>query len=144
MRMIEPIIIENKKIALIVRNNYRTEKTSFITDDEDQLQMGFIVYPEGSSITPHIHNNIERKIEGTPEVLVVQKGKMKTIFYNNNKERKGEVILEEGDVILLLDGGHGFEMLEDTVLMEIKQGPYNLIKDKVKFDSTKEKIRLKK
>ena len=64
----------------------------------------------------------------------MQKGKIKTIFYNKDKKRNGDIILEEGDVILLLDGGHGFEMLEDTVLMEIKQGPYLGELDKERFN----------
>jgi len=132
--MIESIVIEDIRVAIVVRRNYKTDKTAFITDSSDVLQLGHIVYPAGSSITPHIHNNVERTIEGTPEVLIVQKGKIKTIFYNKDKKRKGDIILEEGDVILLLDGGHGFEMLEDTVLMEIKQGPYLGELDKERFN----------
>lgn len=131
--MIEPIVIDGKQVAIIVRTGYQPERTEFVTTSEDTLQLGYIVYGAGKSITPHLHRNVERRIQGTPEVLYVRTGKMRTIFYSNEKMRKGEVILHQGDVILLLEGGHGFEMLEDTVLMEIKQGPYLGEMDKERF-----------
>lgn len=131
--MIEPIIIDGIQVALIVRANFQPEKTQFLTNDLDVLQLGYIVYDAGKSITPHIHKPAERNIRGTPEVLYVRKGRMRTIFYSNEKIRKGDVILDQGDVILLFEGGHGFDMLEDTVLMEIKQGPYIGQLDKERF-----------
>lgn len=131
--MIETIIIDGVQVALIVRANFQPEKTQFLTSDQDVLQLGYIVYDAGKSITPHIHKSSERNIRGTPEVLYVRKGRMRTIFYNHEKNRKGEVIMSQGDVIILFEGGHGFEMLEDTVLMEIKQGPYLGDMDKERF-----------
>ncbi len=131
--MIEPVVIDGVNVALIVRANFQPEKSQFLTTDQDVLQLGYIVYSAGKSIAPHIHKLAARYIRGTPEVLYVRKGRMRTIFYNNEKARKGEVILSQGDVILLLEGGHGFEMLEDTVLMEIKQGPYLGELDKERF-----------
>ena len=131
--MICPIVIDGKQVAIIVRAGYQPERTEFVTTSEDTLQLGYIVYAAGESITPHLHRNVERRIQGTPEVLYVRTGKMHTIFYSSEKIRKGSVILNQGDVILLLEGGHGFEMLEDTVLMEIKQGPYLGEMDKERF-----------
>lgn len=131
--MIESIVIDGVQVALIVRANFQPEKTQFLTTDQDVLQLGYIVYGAGQSISPHIHMLAERHILGTPEVLYVRKGRMRTIFYSNEKVRKGDVILDQGDVIVLFDGGHGFDMLEDTVLMEIKQGPYLGELDKERF-----------
>ena len=37
---------------------------------------------------------------------------------------------------MLVHGGHGFKNLKDTEMIEIKQGPYNLIKDKIKFENS--------
>lgn len=137
--MIEPIVIDGVQVALIVRSNFQPEKTQFLTADQDVLQLGYIVYGAGKSITPHIHKPAERSIRGTPEVLYVRKGRMRATFYSHEKIRKGEVVLDQGDVILLFEGGHGFDMLEDTVLMEIKQGPYMGELDKERFinDSSK-------
>ena len=131
--MIEPIVIDGKQVAIIVRAGYHPERTEFVTTSENVLQLGYIVYGAGKSITPHLHRNLERRIKGTPEVLYVRTGKMRATFYSSEKMRQDEVILHQGDVILLLDGGHGFEMLEDTVLMEIKQGPYLGEMDKERF-----------
>ncbi len=132
--MIEPININGEQVAIVIRSSYSPTETTFHTKSDDILQIGHIVYPAGSSIVPHVHRNIERMIEGTPEVLVVQKGKMKTNFYNDNKEWVGDTLLSMGDVILLLKGGHGFQMIEDTVLMEVKQGPYLNDLDKERFE----------
>lgn len=131
--MIESIDIDGKKYAIVVRAGYQPGGTEFLTSSEDTLQLGYIVYGAGKSITPHLHRDVERRIQGTPEVLYVRSGKVCTTFYNSEKVRKGEVILNTGDVILLLEGGHGFYMLEDTVLMEIKQGPYFGELDKERF-----------
>ncbi len=43
-------------------------------------------------------------------------------------------ILCSGDIILLSKGGHGFEVLEDIEMIEVKQGPYSGDKDKTKFN----------
>lgn len=131
--MIEPIVIDGVQVALIVRGGFQPEKTQFVTKDQDTLQLGYIVYDGGQSITPHIHKPAERYVCGTPEVLFVREGRMRAIFYSVERERKSEVVLAQGDVILLFEGGHGFDMLEDTVLMEIKQGPYLGELDKERF-----------
>lgn len=70
---------------------------------------------------------------GTPEVLIVKSGKMKTTFYDDNRVTIGEETLSSGDIIILFKGGHGFEMIEDTILIEVKQGPYLGELDKEKF-----------
>lgn len=132
--MIEKIEYENETYAIVVRSTFDPKATHFVSDNNDVLQLGYIVYGAGKSIVPHLHLPAKREIYGTPEVLFVRKGKMKTVFYNNRKERKGDLILNVGDVIVLLRGGHGFEMIEDTVLMEVKQGPYLGTLDKEKFE----------
>ena len=40
---------------------------------------------------------------------------------------------KSGDVIVLLQGGHGFKVSEKISLIEIKQGPYLINKDKKIF-----------
>lgn len=131
--MIESIQVDGKQVAIVVRSGFKPHQTTFISAPTDNLQLGFIVYAEGKSIAPHIHKNVERRISGTPEVLYVKTGKTRAVFYAHNREKRADVILEQGDVIVLLDGGHGFDMLADTVLMEIKQGPYLGENDKERF-----------
>ena len=65
-------------------------------------------------------------------------------FYNEFKKYLFSKILKEKDIIMLVHGGHGFKILKDVEMLEIKQGPYNLIRDKIKFDNIDDnKIKLK-
>ena len=131
--MINEVIINSERLALIVRANFYPERSQFLTKDDDILQLGYIVYGAGKFIVPHIHKNVKRNIVGTPEVLIVKRGKMKTTFYDDKRKAIGEETLSTGDIIILFKGGHGFEMIEDTILVEVKQGPYLGELDKEKF-----------
>jgi mannose-6-phosphate isomerase-like protein (cupin superfamily) len=91
--------------------------------------------PKGYVIPPHRHTISERKVTLTQEVLFVKSGKVRVDFYTDYKEYIKSVILESGDVILLASGGHGFEMLEPTEIIEVKQGPYLEKDDKERFDA---------
>lgn len=119
--------------AIIIRKEYAPEKTEFFTENNHLQQVGFIVYKKNHSIQPHVHKMVERRILGTPEVLFVRQGKMVVHFFDTNKEYLFEKTLDQGDLILLIEGGHGFKMLEDTVLLEVKQGPYLGEQDKERF-----------
>ena len=100
--------------------------------------------PKGYEIPPHIHNKVVRNVEFTNEVLLIKSGKVRVDFYDENKTYFQSEILNKGDVILLVKGGHGFEMIEKSEIIEIKQGPYVDDKDKTRFASVdKEKIQLK-
>ena len=87
----------------------------------------------GHSIIPHYHNMVPRTVHYTQEVLVIRKGKVRVDFYNMEQECVEHTILMEGDVLLLCAGGHGFEILEETEMIEIKQGPYVGENDKTRF-----------
>ena len=96
-------------------------------------------------ILPHLHLKNQRKIDYTSEVLIIQKGKIQIDLYSTKKKYLFSKILKEKDIIMLVSGGHGFKILKDVEMIEIKQGPFNLIKDKIKFDSVSDKkIKIKK
>lgn len=132
-KMCEWVIHNTNKLALIIRNKYLLDRTKFLTPDLFNLQVGFIVYDKDGWIKPHEHKKIKRLIEGTSEVLIVKKGKMEASFFSDKQEFIVSKIVEEGDIILLVGGGHSFRMIEDTVLLEIKQGPYMGNQDKTRF-----------
>jgi hypothetical protein len=125
--MVEQIKDENGIIIChIIRGNYSPATTEFFTPDNYSQQLGIIKYPEGGAIKPHFHNKLAREVFFTQEVLVIRKGKVKVNLYNNQSlSFLTSVVLNSGDTILLASGGHGFEMLEDTEMLEIKQGPYS-------------------
>ncbi len=129
------IEIRNKKIlyALIIKKKRRFIKSGvdFITKDNDLLQLGFINHKKNHHIKSHIHLKKPRLINYCTEVLLVEKGKVKIKFFdNNNSDIKKDKILNKGDIIILFQGGHGFKILEKTQIIEIKQGPYVEGKDK--------------
>lgn len=120
-------------LSLIIRAEVTPEKTAFVTPDTFIQQAGFVVYPRGGVIANHIHKPLEREIIGTPETLFIRKGKVKVHFFNGAREPRGEAVVQTGDILMLVSGGHGFTMLEDTILFEIKQGPYTGLDEKERF-----------
>jgi quercetin dioxygenase-like cupin family protein len=124
---------EGRTFALVVRAGEEPAATEFVTPEAVSLQVGFVVYPAGGSIAPHSHRPLERHIVGTGEVLVVRKGRCEVDFFDDDRRLLATEELRVGDVVVFLAGGHGFRMLEDTVLLEVKQGPYTGLAEKERF-----------
>ena len=143
--MIEKIIHKKKLLALIVRGKYRNKKgISFFTPRESIQQFGYMKHKKAYIIKPHLHKKRLTKIFYTTEVILLLKGMIRVDFYNRFKKYLFSKILKEKDIIMLVHGGHGFKILKDVEMLEIKQGPYNLIRDKIKFDNIVDnKIKLK-
>jgi hypothetical protein len=130
---IEEIETNGVLLAIIVRRAARAVRTMFVTDDSLLQQVGFVVYPEGGEVSRHVHVPLERSIRGTSEVLIVREGRCVVDLYDEERRLVDARELTQGDVILLIAGGHGFRMLEDTVFLEVKQGPYTGIGEKETF-----------
>jgi hypothetical protein len=133
MDNVEIISANNQTLCYVIRQNTCPEKTTFITPPDAKQQVGFIVYPKGSIIPRHAHKPLERHIIGMAEVLVVRSGHCQIEVYDENKVLFTTRDLYQNDVVLMVGGGHGFRILEDTVLLEIKQGPYLGADDKELF-----------
>lgn len=131
--MVERIENQGEEMAIIIRSNYSEEGIHFLTPDNYSQQLAYMHHKAGHQIIPHFHNMVSRTVHYTQEVLVIRKGKVKVNFYNTDKEGVADTILNAGDVILLCSGGHGFEILEETEMIEIKQGPYVGGNDKTRF-----------
>jgi hypothetical protein len=108
-------------------------ETTFLTPPEFKQQVGFIVYPARGEIQRHVHRPLERHLVGTSEVLIVRRGCCEIDIYNDQLELVATRELRQGDIMLMVGGGHGFRMLEDTVFLEVKQGPYTGIDEKERF-----------
>ena len=129
----EEIRAGEQLIALIVRAGLRPTETTFVTADSLPQQVGFVVYPAGGEVARHVHRPIRRQLEGTAEVLLVRTGRCEVDLYDEERAPVATRELVQGDVILLVAGGHGFRMLEDTTFLEVKQGPYTGIDEKETF-----------
>jgi hypothetical protein len=121
----EEIKYGERLIAIIIRSNYTSNKTVFFGSPSFSQQLGYLLHKEGDTINPHFHKEVDRKIMLTQEVLFIKKGKIIAYFYTVKKEYITSRELETGDVLFLCSGGHGFKMLEDTEIIEVKQGPYS-------------------
>ena len=144
--MVEKIIYKKKLLALIVRGKYRNKKgITFFTPNESTQQFGYMKHNKKHIVRPHLHKKRLTKIYHTTEVILLMKGILRVDFYNQFKKYLFSKILKEKDIIMLVHGGHGFKVLKNVEMLEIKQGPYNLIKDKIKFENIDEnKIKIKK
>ena len=131
--MIEKIYWEEILYAIIIRTDYEADGIEFFTLANMSQQLGYMKRPKGYEIAPHIHKPVLRSVEYTQEVLFIKKGKLKVNFYTEQKVFFKETILFKGDVILLARGGHGFEVLDEVELIEVKQGPYAGDEDKERF-----------
>ena len=121
------------RIAIIIKNNYSCEGVDFITPGDYSQQVAYMHHPTGKVIDAHLHNLVHRNVVMTQEVLFIKKGKLRVDFYDNYEDYLESTVLESGDVILLVSGGHGFTVLEEVEMIEVKQGPYSGDKDKVRF-----------
>lgn len=121
---LEYISSNNMMYCIIARASLSPEKTKFVTSEDDNVQLGYIVYGDGKEIRRHKHLQIKRSLQGTSEVLIIKNGICEIDIYDTQDELIATRQLNCGDVVVILAGGHGFRMLEDTVLIEIKQGPY--------------------
>lgn len=133
MQHIEIVNDGETPLAYFVRAGWMPEKTTFVTPDHFGQQMGMIVYGAGQAIQPHLHLPVVREVHGTSECIVVRKGACLIDLYDSNKRLVSTHALATGDIVLLVGGGHGFRMTEDTVLFEVKQGPYVGMADKARF-----------
>lgn len=142
--MIQKIINNNKLLSIIIRKNFDKDGIEFFTPDDFSQQLAYMKRAKDYVIAPHVHNAVSRDVQYTKEVLYIKSGKVRVDFYDDDKEYLESTILEAGDVILLAFGGHGFEMIEESEMIEVKQGPYVGEMDKVRFEPVnKAKLNIK-
>lgn len=117
-------IKEGKTILAIIIKGSDTKKYQFFSPESFPLQIGAVGKKKGEKIRAHLHNEPVRTVRTTQEFLYIEKGRVRVSIYNKLGKVVAKRILKKNDKILSASGGHGFEILEDTVFFEIKQGPY--------------------
>jgi len=130
---IEIIARDGVELCYIVRAGFEPQTTTFITQPEYKQQVGFVKYDAGGVIARHTHVPIERRLVGTSEVVLVRRGSCELEVYTDDCELVATREVGPGDLILMVSGGHGFNVHEDTVLLEVKQGPYTGLEEKERF-----------
>jgi mannose-6-phosphate isomerase-like protein (cupin superfamily) len=131
--LVESIRHGGRVLALIVSGQYHEPGIHFFTPPEFSQQLGYMAHKAGKLIEPHVHKPVRREVHYTQEVLFLRKGRMRVDFYDAAQIYLESRVLEAGNVILLIEGGHGFEVIEDIEMIEVKQGPYAGDQDKTRF-----------
>jgi hypothetical protein len=129
---VERITARELTLALVMRAVPAPPGAQFVTPPDAGLQVGVLTHAEGTNIPRHVHRQIERQVSGTSEVLIVRSGSCELDVFDD-EELIATTQLSPGDVMVLLAGGHALRMLEDTVLVEVKQGPYLGVEEKVRY-----------
>ena len=135
--MIETIHHNNSVIAIIVYKDHHTEGIEFITPQDFSLQLGSMTRPAGYKIIPHIHNPVRRETTGTQETLFIKRGRIEIDFYSFEQVYLQSRILSTGDIVLLAGAGHGINVLEESEIIEVKNGPFVAGSDKGRFEGRK-------
>lgn len=134
----------NRIIAVIIGSEFSDDGIVFFTPNDFSQQLGYMNRPRGYVIPPHVHNPVIRNVSFTKEVLLIKSGKVRVDFYDDDQKYLESKILNKGDVILLAFGGHGFQMIEPSEIIEVKQGPYAGGMDKTRFEPiTIDKVKIK-
>jgi len=130
---VETVACGGKTLCIIIRARPLPKATTFYTPNEFNLQVGKIVYGAGTEIPRHSHRPVSRSVTGTSEVIIVQEGRTILDVYDDAKTLVASREIEAGDIVALVSGGHGFRQLTETVLVEVKQGPYSGVQEKDRF-----------
>jgi hypothetical protein len=130
---VQNICDDSGLLGVIIRADFQADGIVFATPNELPQQLGYMNRPAGYEIDPHVHVLKRYEVEFSSETLFIRKGKVRIDFYSEDKQFLSSEILTAGDVVLLCRGGHGFEMLEESEIIEVKQGPYESDNDKIRF-----------
>ncbi len=136
--MIREVKYNDILLAIIIPHTYHKPGITFLTSNELSQQLAYMEHPKGHEIAAHVHNPVHRNVVYTRETLIIRRGKLQVDFYDDNQKYIESHVIEDGDVILLVSGGHGFKVLEDIEMIEVKQGPYAGEGDKTRFPSVSE------
>jgi hypothetical protein len=140
---VERIEHNGEMYALIVRNEFSRPGVSFFTPNDLSQQLAFIQHSAGKIIDAHFHNPVPRTVFFTQETLLIKRGRLRVDLFDTQQAYLESRELKAGDVILLVKGGHGFEVLEDLEMIEVKQGPYRGDQDKTHFEGKVSVVRLR-
>ena len=139
----EEIMDGDLVLAIVIRDEDWEEGLNFVSPEGDYQQVGIWGYNKGKKLAPHIHLVMPREVLRTQEIVFVKEGSIRADIYTEKGGFLKSVDLNRGDTIILLKGGHGYEILEDdTRVLEVKNGPYvGADKDRKRIFDSEEKKR---
>ncbi len=133
------IFHESVHVATIVKPLDASDGLSFVTDDEKFLQLGIWNYKKNTQLDNHFHNEFERKSYKTNEFVFVLKGEIECNLYTEEGEFIERVLIKESEGIIQHNYAHEYKMLEDSIILESKNGPFmGVEKDKTVIGEKKQ------
>jgi hypothetical protein len=138
MTGLERIVDGETTLAYVIRGDATSHRTQFFTSDDSNFQAGFVLYPAGGRVAAHVHLPVVRRLVGTSELIIVRSGRCVVDIYTDDRRLVASLDMLPNDAVLSVGGGHGFRMSEDTVLLEVKQGPYGGLAEKQRFDTAQD------
>ena len=144
MKDVIKISSQGRVIAFIVKARFKAKGVHFFTPDDFSQQFAYISWPKGHVINSHIHPPAVRSIRNHQEVIFIKKGKIRVDFYDRGKRYIESRIVGKGDILFLASGGHGYQMMKDAEMVEVKQGPFLKTIQPLRFEPVrKNRVRLK-
>ena len=122
--IIEKIYSEDLHVASIVRPELSEKGLTFLTEDENFIQVGVWNYEKDKRLETHYHNSFPRESTKTNETVYVVKGTIKCNLYKESGEKISSHKIEQGEMIVQFNGAHEYFIIEDAVVIETKNGPY--------------------
>jgi hypothetical protein len=123
MLKVEEIKKDGEILAIILRSASPDKSVEFVTPKNFGLQLGAHKRKKGEYVKAHEHIPFrDLKELQLQEVLYIKKGRIEVGLYHDKKPFKKSII-SSGEMILL-NAGHNVKFLEDTEMVEVKQGPY--------------------
>lgn len=130
---LEFIEADGQTLAIIIYASFNNPGIEFFTPSSFSQQLAYMHHPAGKVIEAHVHNPVTRTVQFTQETLFIRRGRIRADFFDEARNYLESRVLGQGDVIMLICGGHGFEVLEEIEMIEVKQGPYAEGRDKTRF-----------
>jgi hypothetical protein len=121
---IERITHKDITYAEIIWAEVTAEQTRFFSPAESSFQFGLLAHKAGFTEPAHYHKAVSKHVLDLQQMFVVQKGVVAVEFHTEEGEMFREVILKQGDAILLVDGVHAIRVIEDMQCVSVKQGPF--------------------
>lgn len=111
-------------LATVIRGLGGCVNTQFATDPKDPLQVGTVERKAGDTIPKHTHSAKPRQVQSCHEMLFVVRGRISVFVYAADGALASVVDLGPCEAILLRGGMHALKFDENSLIFEVRQGPY--------------------
>ena len=126
--------IEGSLLCEIIHSPFASKtRYNFFTEPDADVQVAAMSHEDGYVVSPHIHRAYSRNLETTSEVLVIVEGCLEVTIFDVDKTLVAREDADQGSIIILYKGGHGFVAKGDLKMIEVKQGPFAGSSDKDRF-----------